>query len=462
MKDGAACSGGEDVVAPRPQTPLRVLACPKFMFVHLAPLDGGSSTTDTAPIMEYIFSWLMGLGLSETAARFTALGSGILLVAVLAWLANLVAKQLILRVVKYLVARTPTKWDDKFVERDVFSRLSHLAPAIVIYLGLPLVLGAYPTATVFAIKLTQIYMIVVGLLVLNGLLSAANDIYQTFEASRQIPLTSFIQVIKVVLWCIGGIVVVAILVDKTPLYLLSGLGAITAVLMIVFKDPILGFVGGIQLSANKMVAIGDWIEMPSHKANGDVIDVALTTVKVRNWDKTITTIPTYDLISKPFKNWKGIQDMGGRRICRSVHLDQNSIRFLDDEALARLSRIQVLREFLQLKQAEVGEYNEQHQVDDSSPVNGRRLTNVGTFRAYVEAYLRTHPRIREDMTFLVRQEAPGPSGLPIQIYVFTDTTAWGEYEGIQSDIFDHVLAVLPEFGLRVFQDPTGMDWRQRD
>jgi miniconductance mechanosensitive channel len=412
--------------------------------------------------MDYVIDGLLGLGLNENAARITALGVGILLVGALAWLANLVAKQIILRVVTYLVARTTTKWDDKFVERNVFGRLSHLAPAIVIYLVLPLVISDYPTVTVVAIKLTQIYMIVVGLLALHGLLSAANDIYQTFETSRQIPLTSFIQVLKVVLWCVGGIVVVAIIVDKTPLYLLSGLGALTAVLMIVFKDPILGFVGGIQLSANNMVAIGDWIEMPSHKANGDVIDVALTTVKVRNWDKTITTIPTYDLISRPFKNWKGMHESGGRRICRSIHLDQNSICFLDAEALARVSKIQVLQEYLQQKQAEVDSHNEQHQVDDTSPVNGRRLTNVGTFRAYVETYLRAHPKIRKDMTFLVRQQAPGRHGLPLQIYVFTDTTVWAEYEAIQADVFDHVLAVLPEFGLRAFQDTTDMELSQGD
>ncbi len=410
--------------------------------------------------MEHVYTWLLDLGFNGTVARVVAVGGGVLLVALLAYLANLVAKQIILRLVTYLVARTATKWDDTFMERNVFGRLSHLAPGIVIYLCAPLVLAAYPMATVAIVKLTLIYMIVVGLLALHGLLSAANDIYDTFETSRQVPLKSFIQVIKVVVWCIGGIVIVAIIVDKTPLYLLSGLGAITAVLMIVFKDPILGFVGGIQLSANKMLAIGDWVEMPSHKADGDVVEVALTTVKVRNWDKTITTIPTYDLISKPFKNWKGMQQSGGRRICRSLFVDQNSIRFLDDEAMARVSKIQVLQDYLQRKEKEVAEHNEQQEVDETSQVNGRRLTNVGTFRAYVEAYLRAHPRIRKDMTFLVRQKAPGPHGLPIQIYIFTDTTVWVEYEGIQADIFDHVLAVLPEFGLRVFQDPTGLDVRE--
>ena len=405
--------------------------------------------------------WLVSLGLEEGAARAITLGAGVLLVALLAWLANFVTKRIILRVVKLLVAHTASTWDDAFVERNVFGRLSHLAPAIVIYLVLPLVISDYPTATSVVVKLTQIYMLLVGLLALNGLLSAADDIYKTFEASKQIPLTSFIQVSKVALWCIGGIVVVAIVIDKTPLYLLSGLGALTAVLMIVFKDPILGFVAGIQLSANQMVAIGDWIEMPSHEADGDVIEVALTTVKVRNWDKTITTLPTYDLISRPFKNWKGMAQAGGRRICRNLYVDQNSIRFMDEQALSRASKIQLIQGYLERKRAEVAAHNEQRSVDTSSLVNGRHLTNVGTLRAYIDAYLRAHPGIRQDLTLLVRQKDPGPHGLPIQVYAFTNTTAWAEYEGIQADIFDHVLAVLPEFGLRVFQDPTGLDWRER-
>jgi miniconductance mechanosensitive channel len=411
-------------------------------------------------MIDLIIEWLISRDVPAGTARALTLGTGVLLVGFLAWLANLVTKGIILRAVKYLVARTSSSWDDTFVERNVFGRLSHLAPAIVIYLTLPLVIGAYPTATAVAVKLTQIYMIAVGLLAINGLLSAADDIYKTFDASKQIPLTSFIQVTKVALWCIGGIVVVAIVVDKTPLYLLSGLGALTAVLMIVFKDPILGFVAGVQLSANQMVAIGDWVEMPSHKADGNVIEVALTTVKVRNWDKTITTLPTYDLISRPFKNWKGMSETGGRRIRRNLYVDQNTVRFMDEEALARASSIQLLQGYLEAKQAEVATHNEEQQVDPCSLVNGRRLTNVGTFRAYIEAYLRAHPRIRKDLTLLVRQRDPGPHGLPIQLYAFTDTTAWAEYEGIQSDIFDHVLAVLPEFGLRVFQDPTGMDWRE--
>jgi miniconductance mechanosensitive channel len=406
---------------------------------------------------EHIIPWLQGLGLSAELAALVTVLAGVVGVLLLAYVVNLIAKRLLLRLLNYLISKTETKLDDAFVERRVFARLSHLAPSLVIYLLLPLVLAGHPTLIAVTLKLTQIYMILVGALVVGALLNVANDIYRTFDTSRQIPLKGFFQVAKVVLFCIAGIIVLAIILDKTPLYLLSGLGALTAVLLIVFKDPILGFVAGIQLSANKMVAIGDWIEMPSHSADGDVVEVALTTVKVRNWDKTITTIPTYDLITRPFKNWKGMQETGGRRIKRSISIDMGTIRLCDEQALARLSKIQFIREYLDRKREELAEHNAAHEIDDTSLVNGRHLTNVGTFRAYVEAYLHNHPRIRQDMTFLVRQLAPDEHGLPIEIYVFTNTVAWGEYEGIQADIFDHILAVVPEFDLRVFQRPSGAD-----
>jgi miniconductance mechanosensitive channel len=409
-----------------------------------------------------LVEWLRGLslGLNKEQAQVIAVAVGALAIIMLSYLANLVAKRLLLRLVTYLVSRTSTKWDDAFVKRRAFLRLSHLAPAIVIYLVAPEVLVGFPGLTVAVQRLTQIYMIVAGLLVIDAVLTAANDIYSTFESAKQVPIKGFIQVLKVLLYGVGGIVVLAILINKTPLYLLSGLGALAAVMMLVFKDPILGFVGGIQLSANKMVAIGDWIEMPSHDADGDVIEVALTTVKVQNFDKTITTIPTYDLISRPFKNWQGMRESGGRRIRRAIHIDMSSIRFCDEEMLKRFLKIQFIRDYLDEKKRELAEHNELHDVDDASLVNGRRLTNVGTFRAYIKAYLRNHPRVRQDMTFLVRQLEPSKHGLPIQIYVFTDDVRWENYEDIQGDILDHLLAVVPEFDLRVYQDPTGRDMRE--
>lgn len=410
-------------------------------------------------VQDYLIPWLGRLGLRGDVGKAVAVAAGIAAIALLACVANLVAKRLILRLLKYLVARTETRWDDALVERNVLGRLSHLAPALVISWLTPLVFTSHPRLLSATEKLVAIYMIVVGVLVFSALLDVANDIYSQFETSKQIPIKGFMQVAKVVVVCVCIIVVIALVLDKSPLYLLSGLGALTAVLLIVFKDPILGFVAGIQLSANKMVAIGDWIEMPSHGADGDVVEVALTTVKVRNWDKTITTIPTYDLISRSFKNWRGMKESGGRRIARAIHIDMNSIRLCDEEMLARFGRVQLIQAYLERARAEVAAYNAEHGVDDASLVNGRRLTNVGTFRAYVVAYLRAHPRINQQMTFLVRQLAPGEHGLPIQIYVFTDTTVWAEYEAIQSDIFDHLLAVLPAFDLQVYQDPTGADFR---
>lgn len=410
-------------------------------------------------LQDYLIPWLGRVGLRGDVGKAVAVAAGVAAIAVLAYIANLIAKRLILRLLKYLVARTETRWDDTLVSRNVLGRLSHLAPALVISWVTPLVFTSHPRLLAATDKLVSIYMLVVGVLVFSALLDVANDIYSQFETSKQIPIKGFIQVAKVVVVCVCIIVVIALVLDKSPLYLLSGLGALTAVLLIVFKDPILGFVAGIQLSANRMVAIGDWIEMPSHGADGDVIEVALTTVKVRNWDKTITTVPTYDLISHSFKNWRGMKESGGRRIARAINLDMNSIRLCDEAMLERLARVQLLKEYIDRKREELAEHNRTHNVNDSSLVNGRRMTNVGTFRAYVVAYLRSHPRINQQMTFLVRQLAPGEHGLPIQIYVFTDTTVWAEYEAIQSDIFDHLLAVLPEFELQVFQDPTGVDFR---
>lgn len=256
-----------------------------------------------------------------------------------------------------------------------------------------------------------------------------------------------------------GIMIVSLLMGKSPLLLLSGLGAMTAVLMLVFKDPILGLVAGIQLSANDMLKIGDWLEMPKYGADGAVTDIGLTTVKVRNWDNTVTTIPTYALISDSFKNWRSMSESGGRRIKRSLNIDTGSVHFLSEEEQRRLQRNSLLHSYLNVKTQELSQHNQEIAVDLASPLNGRRLTNLGTLRAYLEAYLRAHPRIHQNMTLMVRQLAPTPEGLPLEIYAFTNTTVWAEYESIQADIFDHILAVIDEFGLRVHQTPTGNDLR---
>jgi miniconductance mechanosensitive channel len=410
-------------------------------------------------MLKLIEHWLVEQNLDAVAALVLTQILAYLFVIFLSVLVNFVAKHVILSVVRSLVSRSKTGWDDVLVQRKVFSKLSHLAPALVLYTLMPLALEGYGRLTALHTSVALIYMILIGVLVVDSFLDAVHDIYGTFEISREVPIKSFLQVAKIVLYFISGIFVLSIILNQTPLYFLSGLGALTAVLMLIFKDAILGFVAGIQLTANRMVTPGDWIEMPRYGADGDVLEVTLTTVKVQNWDKTITTIPTYALISESFKNWSGMQKSGGRRIKRALHIDMNSIQFCTEEMIGRFSRIQHISEYVETKRVETAEYNRSAEVDDSSLANGRRMTNIGTFRAYVQAYLKNHPMISQEMTFLVRQLAPGEHGLPIEIYVFCTDIRWAHYEAIQADIFDHILAVLPEFDLRVFQSASGSDFQ---
>jgi miniconductance mechanosensitive channel len=259
-------------------------------------------------------------------------------------------------------------------------------------------------------------------------------------------------------------VIITILSDRSPVVFLSGLGALTAVLMLVFRDTILSLVASVQIMSNDMIRIGDWVEMPQANADGDVIDIALHTVKIQNWDKTISAIPTHRFISESFKNWRGMSESGGRRIKRALYLDLNSVHFLGDAEIEHLSRHEFLRAYMREKRQALAAVNERTPSDPDVIPERRRLTNVGTFRAYVKHYLRNHPRVHQDLTLLVRQLAPGPKGLPLEIYCFTNDTAWASYEGIQADIFDHLIAILPEFGLRAYQEPAGRDfqaWRER-
>lgn len=369
------------------------------------------------------------------------------------------AKLIVPRTLNWFVKRSKTQVDDIIFTKRVPERLCLLAPFIVIRELTPMALVDYPALSDFINDLNTIFILGVGLLILDALLNSLLTIYDQHDFSRELPLKSFAQITKIIAFLVCVILAISVLLDKTPLYLLSGIGAMTAVLMLIFKDAILGFVAGIQLSANRMIAKGDWISMPQYGADGDVLEVALTTVKVRNWDKTITTIPTYALISESFVNWRGMFETGGRRVKRAVKIDMNTITFCDEEMLRRFTKIQHISEYVERKKQEIAEYNQEMKVDISSLVNGRRMTNIGVFRAYVAAYLRNHPKIHQEMTFLVRQLEPGPDGLPIEIYVFVNDTTWANYEGVQADIFDHILAVIPEFDLAVFQNPTGRDFR---
>ena len=410
-------------------------------------------------MLELLQNWLLEHELSAELAFYVARAIAVLAVLALSAIANFIAKHYIVTAINYAIAKSKAKWDDAELRQKTLSRLTHLAPAVVIFDLIPIALAGLDTTIVIIRNALLIYMIVILMLVLDSLLNTVENVYKSYRASKQIPIKGFVQVLKIALYFVTAIFVISILLNKTPLYLLSGFGALTAVMMLIFKDAILGFVAGIQLAANKMVSVGDWIEMPNYGADGDVLEVALTTVKVQNWDKTITTIPTYALISESFKNWQGMSNSGGRRIKRAVNIDMSSIRFCDVEMLERYGKIQYVSEYIQTKIEELEKFNQSQNVDNSSLANGRRMTNIGTFRAYVVAYLRHHPMINKDMTFLVRQLQPTQYGLPIEVYVFSKDKVWANYEGIQSDIFDHILAVLPEFDLRVYQNPTGADFR---
>ncbi|MES2636848.1 MAG: mechanosensitive ion channel domain-containing protein [Pseudomonadota bacterium] len=291
-------------------------------------------------------------------------------------------------------------------------------------------------------------------------LNVANSLYLKRADAHLHPIKGYIQVAKLVVTIIAIILIVATLIDRSPVILLSGIGAMAAVLMLIFQDTILSLVASVQISSNNIVRVGDWIEMPQLHADGDVIDVALHTVTVQNFDKTITTIPTKKLITESFKNWRGMQESGGRRIKRSLYIDQNSIHFIEPDTLRKMQSFGVLKDFIAKKSLELDKWNQQLAAQGLEPVNERRMTNIGNFRAYIEQYLRNHPHIQQEMTLLVRQLNPTPNGLPIEIYCFTKTVQWAEYESIQSDIFDHLFAIVNQFDLRIFQSPSGLDFAQ--
>lgn len=408
-------------------------------------------------MFESVGQYLQGLGMNAGVASGTVFFLKAAFIAFLSLLGNAVVKKLIVRAVHSVIRRTGNQWDDVLLRRKIFEWLSHMAPAWIIYIGVAVLFPQRDALIEWIQRFAVAYMITMGFVVANALLSAGLEIYETFEVSRRRPIKGYVQMLKIGLWFFGGIFIIATLIDRSPWGLFSILGGLTAVLLLVFKDTILGFIASIQLIANNMLARGDWIEMPGFGADGEVIDISIHTVKVRNWDKTITTIPTYALMNNSFKNWEGMTRSGGRRIKRAIYVDMNTIRFCTPEMIERFKRIACLKDYIEQKERELREYNQRHGLDLTEVVNGRRMTNIGTFRAYVAAYLRQHPKIHQQMTFLVRHLAPTDRGLPLEIYVFSKDQVWANYEAIQADIFDHILAVIPEFGLRVFQMPSGYD-----
>ncbi|NLC00674.1 MAG: mechanosensitive ion channel family protein [Pseudomonas formosensis] len=396
--------------------------------------------------------------LEQYPQLYTLISLTLLILA--AWLANWVVKRILVRGLVRLLKASPIGHEQSLENARFISRLANIVPAIVLSAGIVLIPGL-PEALITVVRnVCGAFIILTIALAITNVMTVVNGIYERRPQARSKPIKGYIQLINIVIYSIATILIIATLIDRSPLILLSGLGAMAAVLMLIFQDTLLSLVASVQINSNDIVRVGDWIEMPALNADGDVIDISLHTVKVQNWDKTITTIPTKRLISDPFKNWRGMQESGGRRIKRALMLDQQSVHFLDDRERAHLHRFRLLDEYLNAKEAEIAEWNRQLKESGQEPVNTRRITNIGTFRAYVERYLRSHPGIHQNMTLIVRQLSPTAEGLPIELYCFTNTVAWVQYEGIQSDIFDHLLAILPEFGLRVYQAPSGQDMRE--
>ena len=409
----------------------------------------------TGFINEILLSW----GFSQSWAD--DLTSGIILVVILAiaFLGDAICRHIILTAVARLVKKTKATWDDIVFDRKVLTHVSHLVAPILLYILLPLVISNLGLLS-FIQRICMIYIIAVFLKFISSLLTALFHVYSEKEQFRDRPLKGLLQTVQVILFFIGGIIIVSILIDKSPMVLLTGLGASAAVLMLVFKDSIMGFVSGIQLSANNMLRVGDWIQMPKYGADGTVIEVTLNTVKVRNWDNTITTIPPYALVSDSFQNWRGMQESGGRRIKRSIRIDMNSVKFCTPEMLAKYKKIQLLKDYIEETEKVIEDYNKEHGIDNSILVKGRRQTNLGVFRAYLTNYLKSLPTVNQDLTCMVRQLQPTEQGIPLELYFFSAIKAWVPYEGVQADVFDHVLAIIPEFDLHVFQNPTGEDFRE--
>ncbi|MCP4903532.1 MAG: mechanosensitive ion channel family protein [bacterium] len=385
-----------------------------------------------------------------------ALDVGIVLA--IATLVYFLVRWSLVRGVRRLVRNTATEWDDELVRAGVFGRISHIAPAFVVYYGMGFFSGLPAQLTDGIRRISIAVMLLVGALAIASVLRAAEAIYDSHPEYRQRPIKGYVQVVSILVYMLSGLLILAALMNRSPWIFVSGIGAMTAVLLLVFRDTILSLVASIQIASNDMIRVGDWIEMPELGADGDVKEVALHTVKVQNWDKTITTIPTHRLISDSFKNWRGMSESGGRRIKRSVSVDLQSVRFLSEEEIARFGRWSLLSGYIAGKRSELAEANAFSGLDPALPADLRRLTNLGTLRAWIWATLRSHPQIHQTgHTLLVRQLAAGPQGVPIEIYCFSKDTAWVRYEDIQGDLFDRILAMIPEFGLRVFQEPTGSD-----
>lgn len=403
-----------------------------------------------------ISEWLNRCGINNAAAVYLAYMILTLEIVLICIIGDLIIKKVILNIIKRIIFSNKHKWDNIIWEHKIFHRIANLFPGIIVYISAPL----FSKAESIIHRSATVYLLIIVALIVNSLLDAADSIYRNYPVSNIRPIKGLLQVVKIIYYIITGIVIVGTLLNQSPLILLGGIGAFAAVFSFVFKDSILGFIAGIQLTANDMLRIGDWIEMPKYNADGNVIDITLNTVKIQNSDKTIVTIPAYALVSDSFKNWRGVAEFGGRRIKRAIYIDLNSICFCTPEMIEKFKKINYIKDYVENKVKELDTYNKGISIEENLKLNGRYMTNIGIFRAYIQNYLNNNPKLYKQMTIMVRQLPPGETGLPLEIYAFTNTTDWIEYENIQADIFDHILSIADEFGLRLFQNPTGYDLKQ--
>lgn len=412
-------------------------------------------------VLRNIDDLLISLGVAPSLADKLDQFIAFALVLIIAFAADAICRCVLLRVVPHLIKRTKAVWDDLVFDRKVMVHLSRMVAPIIIYLFIPVAFAETSSSTLgFIQRICLIYILVSFLSFIHFFLKAIYIVYSEKEQFRDRPLKGMLQTVQVILWFVGAIVIVSILINKSPVILLAGLGTSAAILMLVFKDSIMGFVSGVQLSANDMLKVGDWIAMPKYGADGTVIEVTLNTVKVRNWDNTITTIPPYLLVSDSFQNWRGMHESGGRRVKRSINIDMTSVKFCTSEMLAKYRKIRLLKDYVEHTEQVIEEYNIENHIDNSILVNGRRQTNLGVFRAYLTVYLKNQPGVNQELTCMVRQLQPTDHGIPMELYFFSANKDWIPYEGVQADVFDHVLAIIPEFDLQVFQSPSGRDFQR--
>lgn len=404
-----------------------------------------------------IDSMLSSIGLEGSPLHLTKMILISISLVAFCLIADFIARKLILVLIERIIKKTKNTWDDVLVEKKVFRNVAHIVPAVLIGVLAPVLYKGHPEWILAIEKISDIYLTVAFMLTIVAFFRAFQFYLESRPFLKDKPLGSYMQLVSLIVYILGGIYLIAILADKSPMGIFSALGAMSVVLMLVFKDTILGFVGSIQIAANDMVKIGDWVEFPKYGADGDVIEIKLQTVKIQNWDKTITTVPTYSFVSDAFKNWRGMSESGGRRIKRSINLDMNSVKFLNEKLLTQLESIDLLKEYFDKKKHEIENHNSGKNAQH--PANLRKLTNLGSFRVYLEKFLDQNKDITKEMTFLVRQLAPNDRGIPIEIYVFSSEQRWAHYEAIQADIFDHIIAILPEFELNIFQSPSGNDFK---